>query len=68
MFFLSRPNDSFGVVHIIEVAVAVLLYGISFGRGVGLIVDDELKVMPNFYLDVNLEAEELGIVLAWYPH
>lgn len=68
MFFLSRPNDSFGVVHIIEVAVAVLLYGISFGRGVGLIIDNELKVMPNFYLDVNLEAEELGIVLAWYPH
>lgn len=57
MFFLSRPDNSFGIVHIIEVAVAVLLYGISFGRGVGLIINDELKVMPNFYLDVNLEAE-----------
>ena len=57
MFFLSRPNNAFGIVHIIEVAVAVLLYCISFGRGVGLIINDELKVMPNFYLDVNLEAE-----------
>ena len=57
MFFLSRPNNTFGIVHIIEVAVAVLLNGISFGRGVGLIINDELKVMPNFYLDVNLEAE-----------
>lgn len=68
MFFLSRPNNPFGIVHIIEVAVAVLLNGISFGRGVGLIVHYELKVMPDFNLDVNLEAQQLRIILAWYPH
>jgi len=57
MFFLSRPDNPFGIVHIIEIAVAILLYGIPFGRGVGLIINYKLKVMPNFYLDVNLKAE-----------
>lgn len=68
MLFLSRPNDSFGVVHIILIAVAILLGGISFGGCVGLIVDDELEAMPDFDLDINLEAGELCVVLAGYPN